>query len=405
MRNTDWLGKLLVFSIVIIPVLNFEEVKGLFSDSILSQSTSLTPIYIKLLKDFSYFSVFIFGMLSLFQKKITLIRLPVFFFCCCVTFFISTFATVFSIGIIPALLGVRWFFPVLLFPIFFTCITYAHQVLIKNTLTAVFFIGFFLQCAQFFAGVRYFGTYGGGYSSRSPGFYFMPASMASFTCVVFLYQISYGHKSYFRSIVLYGFCPISLLLSASGSGIIAFSVFLFFRLNAKLRFTLPSRFFLASICLFPSYFLLPFVTGRPRVYESFLERLDKFYANISIGNVFFSFNTARGTNVGVLINKILGINEQFESIVADSTVISLIQGVGVFGCVFFFMLYFRYMDLAKLRWQVFISATGPFLLTTVGFEMYPFGFLLMINLAFLIRNEALPTNRSGVAGKVAFEFQ
>src|SRR3989338_2071089 len=184
-RRIDLLGALLIVSIVIVPFLNFEEVRGLFSNSIGSQSTSLTPIYIKTWKDFVYLFIFILGVAQFVKKKVTYIRLPVFYYCCCVSFFASLFLTFFFTGVIAVFLGIRWFFPVLLFPVFFQLFTYHHQILIKNTVVSVFCLGFFVQCLQFFDGISYFGLYVNGYSARNPGFYFMPSSMASFTMLVF----------------------------------------------------------------------------------------------------------------------------------------------------------------------------------------------------------------------------
>ena len=185
---------------------------------------------------------------------------------------------------------------------------------------------------------------------------------------------------------MYFFCPVSLFLSASGSGISAFILFLLLRFGASLRVSVVVRMLLLFPCALFSYAMLPLLTGRIRIYESFLERVDKFTATIGVDNLFLSSNAARGTNVGNLVNKILDKNQRFDAIIADSTIISLIQSIGVIGCIFFFLLYFRFMDLSKLEWQVFVACTFPFLLTTVFFEIYPFGFLMLLNLAVLIRN-------------------
>lgn len=378
----------LVFSLILVSVLsNVYEVIALFKGELTSssQSNPLTPFYIKSLKDILIFSLLIVRFQGI-GKSFDELSLPVPFWICLLFFLISLFFTILYQNILSAAVAIRWFMPFLFFPAFFNFESKHIQKVIYKAITTVLIIGLVLQVLQFFYSSSYFGKNLLGFSLRNPGIYLIPSSMASLTMMAMYYTYNFASNSSVKSILLYFVCPLSILLTSSGSGILSILLFYGFLLSRFLLIDNMLSLILGVVVFTLAFLFLPELTGREDIYTSLTDRVGILLKNFEIENFIFSFNSAKATNTANLVNRLLGGNvQQLDAFVADSTIVSLISGIGLVGAVSFLILYLGYMRISQLRWTLFLSATFPFFLSTVAFEVFPFGILMMLNLSFLIK--------------------
>ncbi len=390
----DLVTCLLVLGVLSALAANSYEVLALFKGSLdsASQSKALTPIAIKSLKDICIFFIFLFGIFARL-KEWPSIKLPIYFWICLFFFAISLVQTILCEKILSGIVAIRWFLPFLLFPIFFGTIHFHRQILLQKTLLFVFLCAFFLQIGQLFWADHYFGSNTVGLALRSPGIYLIPSSMASFTLMTMYYTYFYQNLGWLRNFLLYFLCPLSVILTGSGSGVLAVLIFFCFLFMRILRLDLKLFALLGCIISPILLYFLPFLTGRENIYTSLNERISILSNNFQTENILLSLDSAKGTNTANLVNNMLDSSNKLNAFIADSTLISLISGIGLIGTISFFVLYFGYVKPYRLKWLLFLASTTPFVFSTIAFEVFPFGVLVILNLAQLItENYQNPTH-------------
>jgi hypothetical protein len=367
--------------------MNIYEVIGLFDGSLGpgSQSIALTPLYLKCLKDFGIALLLSLGCIQMQKDRSA--HAPAAFFFLLGMFLVSSLLTVFNQGITTFFVGLRWFLPVLLFYVFYNIrgIDYSQKKLV-GPITAVFVVGLVIQIAQLFLSAGYFGLNSLGLSTRNPGFFLIPSTMASYTCFFTYYVWTFLPRSWMKGICIFILAPLSIFLTGSGSGILAFFAFLcvtgYFRAPRWLR---RGFLFIAPLGGIALGILLPFVTQRIGIYDSLLERFYIVGRNIGWDNLLFSANSARGTNSANILNNFLGHSVIEDSFTADSTFTSIAANSGMLAAIAFFILVYSRLKPNSEIWLTFISLTSPFLFSTISFEVYPYNILFFLNLAYLCR--------------------
>jgi hypothetical protein len=377
--------RLLFLCILISPFTNILEVKGLFDGTLGpgSQSVALTPLYLKVLKDVCILLLLLLGIVKLHKTRN--VKAPVAFFLFVILFFVSSFLTLLNSGWPSFIIGVRWFFPVMLFYIFYNLDDLEEcQVRLFKPMTLVFWFGLVLQVAQLFFSAGYFGKNTFDLSIRNPGFYLIPSTMASFTAFFMYYSWLFSPSNTTRVIYSLLLGPISLFLTGSGSGILALVAFIsaisYCRFSEKMKKVL---LFAAPLLVSIVAMLLPIVTQRIGIYDSFFERIRILTRNISWENILFSSNSGRGTNSSNILNNFYGYSVVEDVFVADSTLTSIMVNLGFCAAISFLVLIYSRFSWKSEKWTCFVALTSPFIFSTIAFEVYPYNLLFFLNLAYL----------------------
>lgn len=374
---------MLVLAILSTPLSNFSEVVNILQGQYFmlaeySMSTSQTPLWLKAIKDLLVLAIFARGLgLSLLRQRISTA-----YWVCIATFVFSLILTLESKGAVHGIISVRWFMPMIIFPVFSRYVDLRVQKAIEKTLSGVLLFALFLQVYQFLFAAPVYDLDRLGFSLRNSGIYLIPSTMASFAIMSLYYTYNFAPHGLRRTCFLFFVCPVSIFLTSSGAGLLSLIGFLAIGLAVKGRFdkralVLTGCFAFCCIMVF-----LPVVSGRETIFESLADRLD-ILKTIHAGWL-FSSDTALATNAARIFGHATP-ELDIVGITADSMVVSLLSGIGILGTISFALFFLkRIVDLDSV-WLLFFVSTIPFLLSTVAFEVFPFGILMMLNLAFLTK--------------------
>lgn len=248
-----------------------------------------------------------------------------------------------------------------------------HAQLLVKTLTpilvALVSISLFIQIVQLFLMPPIFGSNEFGLSARNPGIYFSPSSMAFLSIITAIYYISQGGRN---KIFTYGMTPLSIFLTASGSGVISILFMYLINFGKKVPHFTILTFFLISPFF---YIFLPVMTGREDILTSLTGRFLILTNNIEIRA--FSPNFGEATN--------LAVNLTTSGIIADSMITALIHNVGYVATT---MILIEFLIrnrswLTSHYWLVILSSSA-FIVTVNVSEHHPGGFLLFLLLNSLV---------------------
>ena len=362
---------------------NFFEVHALFQGSLHSLAEPITPPSLKILKDVCMTSILFLGAVGIILRgKITN---SVGYWTLLVTFGVSSIATLLRNGALPVLLGIRWFMPVLLFPVFISFVSDRLQRMIAWTLLVVFAIGLALQGGQYFLSTNFFGKNTYGYSLRNPGIYIVPSSMALLALSTMYYAWSYINIRSIRFVFVFIACPLSVFLTGSGTGWIALGMFyvVISAYNLRLSTSVMMSTVFATACFVLA--LVPSLTGRYDIFNSITELLSIFKGRLIIEDLLYSSNLASGTNVAKLLDAFEGKNVIKGAFISDSTITSVISGIGVSGACLMALMVASAMFLGDKKAVLFITLSVPFFVTVIILEVFPFNLLFFLNLAYFQR--------------------
>jgi len=368
-------AKLLILGILLTPFFGIFEVLALIKGTLISQGTALTPVYIKVLKDIVFATIIMMGILELYVGRRIIFNRPYTLFI--VLTACSAFISFFFIDPIIFIAGVRWLLPLLIFPFIYRYVDADLQSRIAKWLIILLIVGLFLQIVQLFITAGIWGSNVFGLGLRNPGFYIIPSSMACFAMLTAYYARHYCNNGFLRKITVFLLVPVSILLTASGTGIISLTLFLSYILycNVKQKFII---FAIVIAILTSQIALIPILTNRSSIYESMKIRIELLPELASLKNAFVSSNFGSATNTGVLLNP-----SSSTTVIADSTVNSLIYNTGFVSLLFFGCFLYKSLFRTINRGNVsFALVLFPFFLTTILFELFPANLLLMVNLAY-----------------------
>jgi len=370
--------KLFIILLCITPLLNFFELQALLNNKVTTLSIALTPIYIKILKEFIIFIILFIFLLEII-KKFKLPNIGIYYFLIFL-FTISMLISSINENILLILAGIKWMLPVIFFIIFFNAVDYFLIKKIVKILIILIFLEFFLQIIESLYFPHWFGTNFFGLNLRNPGFFIVPNTAALFYMCSFIYIFFFYEQNFLQKIILYIIVPIGIYLTASGTGIIIlftmYFILIFFKIKQKI-----SMFLLFVLSLTVIFFFLPEITGRKDIYISFLIRVEIFYEKLS-HIMFFSTNFGKATNSAVLIG-------EKNAFIADNMITSLLYNIGFVGTfLFFIILIFIFkplkainLKLALMLYSIIIFSS----LTTIIISVFPVNYLIVVLLIYGIK--------------------
>ncbi|MEJ5227778.1 hypothetical protein [Thermodesulfovibrio sp.] len=376
---------LIIFGLLITPILNIGEIVANYNLTFTQQSIE-TPIYIKLLKDFLFISLIIISFFNIFVKNkirynskiLILIFLTI----------ISSLVSLLHQNVGTIISGFRWAF------VFFLTLSFLNldlkkidnlQEKISKLLIILIYINLLLQFFQ----LLYFPVIHGknflGLNLRNTGFFSIPQTAAFFTMIVMWYIYVYYNNSFHKIVLLYFLSPISILLTASGTGLVALFVFYLYLVYKKVRQKKITLLF-SLFFIFFFFFSLDRLTGREDIFDSIVIRIGilKEYIFEKQNNIFLSTNFGRGTNTSVLFGNLANYDNL--GIIADSLINSMIINLGILGVLIFIILILSVFIKCRTS-RVLIIIYSIFSITNIFFESYPMNLIFALNIAYFCKEK------------------
>jgi len=278
--------------------------------------------------------------------------------------------------------GMRWLIPLALFPFVYGAADLSLQKRVARVMVALFFLALALQVLQLFFSSGLYGLSVSGLSLRNPGFYLIPSSMAMFTMLTLFYAQHFLEGRRLKRAVIYLLGPVSILLTASGTGVLALLVFYFVTWYCTTRHksvVILLFLFLAAAVLV----VLPVLAQRSDVYSSIMTRGEIFADIFRTERLLFSDGFGTATNTAVSLVSYLGTSDA-AAFIADSTLTSLVGNTGALSMVLFLLFFLRpaRRTLCSLH---FLAIYVMFMITVIVFELAPANILLVVNLAFFYK--------------------
>ncbi len=261
------IGFLILLALIITPIFTIQESLALISVDQRNQintSNTITPVYIKALKDLFFITIILMSFLiiaqSLTVKRDTLRFLGVIFF------LILLPAYYYHTNILVYLSGIRWLLPFILAAFLFGHIDRDLLQKMGTVMFYIFIIHFSIQITQFLFSYGYFGLNAFGLSGRNPGIFYVPSTAAVFVIMVLFFSKYYMKKSLEKKISY--LIPISILLTASGTGVGVYIIFftIYYLRENYIRFMPVILIFIGITLLF----ILNYFPGRSGLVEDSL---------------------------------------------------------------------------------------------------------------------------------------
>ena len=220
---------LFLFSIILTPILGVYEVLDLLNLNSFSFLPNLKTI--KISKDILIVLMIVCGLYFNYWKVLkmnafnTLVIIS--------TILLSIFFSLFYFSIDAIFSGFRWLLPLILY---FTLGNFTNSFYSKlsSLLKFTLILGVMIQFYEFFNMTGIYGLSLNGFSIRNPGYYLIPSSMAAFS-LSSLYFIYINEKKTFQKFFYILITTISVVLTASGSGLFSLLVFLLFLMSRKFK--------------------------------------------------------------------------------------------------------------------------------------------------------------------------
>jgi hypothetical protein len=371
---------LIMLGLLLAPIFNISEVIALLGGYFSSPTVSLTPIYIKLIKDALFLLIILVGLLNFFSNGLILLSKSLLVFITAVGLS-ALMSYLENTSLISVIMGIRWILPFFLLLFIYRYIDEDAQKKIAGVMIFVFAIAFALQIIELFNVKYWYGLNSLGLNSRNPGFYIMPSSMAMFALLTMFYAQHFISRKFLKGLLVYFLGPISIFLSGSGTGVVAlflfYAIILYFQSRQKQLILL-----LAVIMTALTIFLLPVLTGREDIYLSGYMRASIFAELIGSDNFFLSDQFGSATNSAVLMKSAsTQRNDNNRAMIVDSTITSIVFNVGTISLLAFIAFFLRFLR-KEMVYIHFAMIYGIFMFTTIIFELFPSNLLFAVNLSY-----------------------
>ena len=384
---------LIVMGILLTPILCIGDISGLFLGTITNQSTTLTPLYIKALKDLVFWLIIIFSLVHILKSKTA--HKSIFFYFFSLGGVLVLFLLSMNNNALIAFAGLRWILPLFLS---FLLIPYIDEDLLKKIarfMPLLFAIHFILQIIQLFFMSKWYGLNSFGLAGRTPGMFFIPGTAGFFNILVLFFVYFYIYKKSIRRI-MFPLLFVSSYLTMSGTAMIVYIAFVFLVIgkrkwrNLKLLIGLP-------ILALSSFFTLEILTNRIGILEeSFGIRL-KIFSDLLTETPFFTSNFGAGTSTGFLLFSQVS-TRRTELITGDSTYASIISNLGLFGFIIFCFVFLLWLVFAikinDLNLWAFTIIYSLYAATNSVLEAFPMNLLFAVLLAYHIGHNIKPVFRT-----------
>lgn len=223
---------------------------------------------------------------------------------------------------------------------------------------------------QFFKPITYYGIIFG-YSLRNPGFFIIPSSSAMFSIICLYYTENFLTMGGKKNIIMTLLCVVSILMTASGTGIIIISFLVMSRI-IKMERKFLIKIIMLLVIITGVFMVLPTIINRKDIYISILTRLE-IIKDIRFDII--SLNSGLGTNIAVLLRKEGAqiLDSQYAYLLSNFGLISLIM-------YFNFIIYLRLFG--NKKYLEFVILYLFFGMTTIYFELFPINLIFSINIAY-----------------------
>lgn len=381
----------MVIFILTIPLNNSLEVMAMMRGELPwgGWSLSLTPLPIKLIKDFFLIFAIFLMTIRAFKSRSTVRAILKSKSFLLLNFFSLIFigVSVFSIYHMPleyVAFGFRGYWSIFLVyagALFY----YIEERSICKAIYYIFAAQLIVQIAQFILGSGY-AVYG---ELRSPGFFMIPATAGAFALLVFYFAETFGNRPF--KILAF----LSLILSSSTMGLLVLLAYFSYKLFHKLRryyefFPLIFVFVGALATLFIAN--LGLFSGRgDSVYESFSIRTGYIF---SVLGDFLDLTWGRGMGIATSQAVISGFDG---AVVADNTYTGAMLNLGWIAAII--LLLFSLSSFFLFRGKLLFFIFAGYSMTTVIFEINPIIQILMILLGMHMMKKIMKPDASSLAAE------
>ena len=363
--------------IALTPIFNLGELLALLKNALTVSDISLTPVFIKLIKDAGFAAIIFIGVLNFFFNGAVFRSRWFFYFILAVLF--SVAVSFFSgTGISYVLFGARWILPLITLLFLYKYVDASFQKRIASLMFLLFIMAFMMQFWELFHLKNWFGPGFMGLSLRNPGFFITPTLMAVFALMTMYYVYHFQENILLRNLTVYLFGPLSVLLAASGTGLISLMLFYFVNIYSFNRYK-ALVLILSILVLVGGVLMLPTITSRRDIYSSFYTRLAIMVDSVQAESLVISRNFGMASNVASTAKRMA--QEDGGHFVADSTLTSMAYNTGLFSVVLFFSFVlglFLKRQVCFHFWAVYL----PFMMTNILFESFPANLLFVVNMAY-----------------------
>lgn len=373
---------LIVTVLIITPIFSINESLALIFGGLVNNSTALTPPYIKAAKDLSFILLILIGFAGVLKSRN--VNKTGFFVLLYVIFIILT-AYLHKNNLIIFMAGIRWLVPIVLMIFLIPYINKNLLFKIAKLLGWLFVFHFVFQIIQLFFAGDWFGLNALGLSARNPGMFFIPSTSAFFTILVLFFAMFYLNNALLRKLILL-LSPISIFLTASGSGIAVYILVMMIFLTKKKLFKLIPVLMFISFFIF--IYTVEIITGRVGILEESFGTRIAIFLNIINDSKFLSHDLGYGTSTGDLIANQYGLD--FNMISTDSTYAAIIVNSGILSfflavTIFLLALTMAFLNKNKEKF-IFLLIFGLFSATLSILEAYPMNLLFAVLMAYYLKN-------------------
>jgi len=375
-----WQRRLILLGLLLVPLLSLSEVLALLRGLLRDHREVLTPFYVKGVKDLLLLAILLLGLGSVLRSR--RFALPpawaLFFLCALGSLFLSWVEQ----PPLVILAGLRALLPLLLILFLWRAVDAALQAAIARVLRGLLVLGFLVQLVQALVAPPYFGTGFLGLNARNPGLFIVPGTMAWLACIA-TYQIhAYLPATRVNRLVVHGVGPLSVLLTASGAGLLGLAclwgVMAFHAVREK--GIVLSGGLIAGVAVAA---LLPLLTGRPELAQSLLIRLGILGEAFSRDTILLSSQFGLWTNAADTLAQVGGLVGGLGSRIADSTLTTLIGNYGLLAFACFAVAVAASVPPCR-RGLLFLAAFLPVALTANLNEAWPMNLLFAVNIVYFL---------------------
>lgn len=366
--------------LVLTPIFNIEESLALIFGGIINNSTALTPIYIKAIKDLGFILIVLIGFIGMLKlRKISKVSFLILLYM--ILIILTEFF--YKDNLLIFLAGIRWLMPIILIIFLIPYVKRNLLTKIAKILGYLFILNFIFQVLQLFFAGGWFGLNVFGLSARNPGMFFIPSTSAFFIILVLFFTMFYLNNNVYKKLI-FVLSPLSLFLTASGSGLAVYIVIVFIYLLKKKYFKLTPIFVIISF--FILIYSIDDITGRTNLIEESFGTRMTIFINLLENSNFVSLNFGNATNTGILLANEYSNN----SFITDSTYGAVLVNIGLISLIFILVVLFINIFLSFLNnnkeIMIFTMMFGLFSATTSILEAYPMNLLFAILMAYYLKN-------------------
>jgi hypothetical protein len=343
---------LFFFLIVTLPLNTFQETIAFFYGAVGDKTQALTPVYLKLYKDFFLFSVLI--LVALVGGLVRIHQSLLLFYLLLAFVFIYAALSLSELDLLTIFLGLRSYLPII-FILFGFYFYQFEPASLFPVLRVMLYLELILQIFQLIYAPNYYGSELLGYNLTNPGTFLIPSTMASFSILVYYYARQRGDS------VTAIMSLVSVVLARSSTALLVLIIYFVIVFVKRSRF---SDGVLVVILLLSAYLIfsnLELVTGRENIADNLFTRLDIFTENLHA-----PFGKGFGLGSGAAV-----LAQREGALIADSTISSLLINFGWLSFpiyLLFVVKSFQTFGYKHLLCLAFIGLS----LTMIVFEMTPF---------------------------------